>query len=167
MSNIKGTKYDSIRGYYGKAAEADIRAYLDIENIPYETTHQWCERIGIPWSSTIDRINGDIIVMRKYWFDCKRNSITERSMDDFDGVGYFLQNHFLSKCFFIPKETLRKLRPQLIEELESVQSKELALKYKTLKNYKFLTLEEFVQKFLKPLVPKYHDYLKKKHSEVS
>jgi|AntAceMinimDraft_17_1070374.scaffolds.fasta_scaffold65807_2 hypothetical protein len=142
MSSIPGTPYNPIRGKYGHQAVIKTCEYLDSQKIPYKTTKHF---FGY-WNPTLDRIYGDIIMFDKYWFDVKRNSITERSIEDFKGFGYILWHHNLDKNIFISKNKITKVRDNLI--LESVDSGEMAFKYRSF--YQFddlLTFEELCEKY--------------------
>lgn len=144
MSNIKGTEYSKERGEYGEEAVDLVCKMLKKLKIPYETCKQIFKE---KWNPRLDRIYGDIRLFGKYWFDVKRNSITERSIDDFSGIGYFLVHHNLSKAFFVGKNFLHKEKTNML--LEQVQSGEYGYKFKNFYKYDLLSIEQFIIKYFK------------------
>ncbi|NMC60636.1 MAG: hypothetical protein GYA51_14820 [Candidatus Methanofastidiosa archaeon] len=147
MSNIPGTPYDEDRGQYGEMAVSKMIEMLNEKNIPFQTSKQ---HFGDKWTPRKDRIYGDIVILNKYWFDVKRNSITERSIDDFEGIGYFLFHHFLNKGIFVSKSKMRIIRENE-ESRDTVRSGEQAFKYKRFYKYDdLMSIEKFLDEIIIP-----------------
>jgi hypothetical protein len=118
----------------GQEAENLFENYLKNKDIKY--VRHFNESY---WSKSYDLINGDFYINEEK-FDIKRNSISFKSLDNYNGK-YFIVYHWnLHTPIIVKADDVRKLNRSYCDILRSGDK---GFKYNRLKYLKHKTLDEF------------------------
>ena len=122
---------------YGEEAENAFEAYLKFAGISYKKYINESY-----WSREFDLINGDFEVCG-YKIDVKRNAISLRSLDNFQGDYFVVYHHALNTPMVIEKDEVKKLDRNSCSNLTSGDK---GFKYTLLRTLNFQTFDEFFSK---------------------
>lgn len=119
---------------YGEEAEKAFEIYLKFAGLSYKKHINESQ-----WTPEFDLINGDFEV-NGYKIDIKRDSISLKSIDNFQGDYFIVYHHLLHTPMVIEKDEIKKLDRSLCSILSSGDK---GFKYTVLRKLKFKTFDEF------------------------
>ena len=129
---------------YGEQAEFQFEKDMEKAGYIFKST-----KLLEAWTSEFDLRNGDYYYSKPLIrLDVKRNSISERSLKNFEGNYYAVYHHNLSEVIFLKPEDLHDIHE---EDWVELASGDKGIKFSSLKTYPHLTFNEF-RTFLKTLV---------------